>query len=128
MERRGAPCHPKRGSRDSLERRPAKRHHFIHMLQDQPGTATELLDVLGFRPADWRHYYCELFAKYPILAEDYGNVRFLYLPQRASHQQELDEIADFYARGAKRREEAHAIVAELRAKAIGLVGLRGTER
>src|SRR5215469_5456394 len=90
------------------------------MLRDRPD-ARELLSLLGFEPADWRLHYQDLWARYPTLAEDWIHLGFVNLPKTGA--------LDRWRREAAERDHLNLLtLAEVRAKATALLGLRGAAR
>jgi hypothetical protein len=102
------------------------------MLGDRPD-ATELLELLDFHPPNWRRYYEDLWSRYPTLAEDWVHVGFLNLPTTwRPDEQEWKWERDLEERRRRVHEErAHTerlILAEIRAKVLGLMAKRGAAR
>jgi len=98
------------------------------MLRDRPD-AQELLSLLGFEPADWRQHYQDLWARYPTLAEDWIHLGFVNLPKTgALDRWELDQRERWRREAAERDHRNLLTLAEVRAKATALLGLRGAAR
>lgn len=102
------------------------------MLRDRPD-APELLELLDFHPPDWHRYYDDLWNRYPTLAEDWVHVGFLNLPatwapDEAEWQWEQDREARRRQVHEQRVHRDQLILAEIRAKVLGLMAKRGAER
>jgi len=103
------------------------------MLESRPDAA-ELLDLLDFHPPNWRRYYEDLWARYSTLAEDWVHVGFLNLPTtRSPSKKEWKWERDREKRRRFRMHEERPhqdrlILAEIRAKVLGLMAKRGAER
>ena len=102
------------------------------MLRDRPDAA-ELLELLDFHPPHWHRYYQKLWRRYPTLAEDWVHVGFLHLPAASvPDEEEWKWEQDLDARRRQVHEERthrdQLILAEIRAKVLGLMAKRGTER
>ena len=102
------------------------------MLRDRPDAA-ELQELLDFHPPDWRRYYDTLWSRYPTLAADWVHVGFLNLPTTSAPDE--DEWQWEQDREARRRQvyeqrvhRDQLILAEVRAKVLGLMAKRGAER
>jgi len=102
------------------------------MLRDRPD-ATALLELLDFRPPDWRRYYDDLWRRYPTLAGDWVHVGFLNL--RATWLPDEKELKREQDREARRRlvheERVHRdqlVLAEIRGRVLSLMAKRGAER
>ncbi len=102
------------------------------MLGNRPD-AVELLEVLDFHPPNWRRYYEDLWARYPALARDWVHVGFLNLPTTwVPNEEEWKWERDLETRRRQVHEERvhrdQLILAEIRAKVLGLMAKRGAER
>jgi hypothetical protein len=102
------------------------------MLRDRPDAAA-LLQLLDFRPPDWRRYYHDLWRRYPTLADDWVHVGSLNLPATwVPDEKELKWEQDREGRRRQVHEERvhrdQLILAEIRGKVLGLMAKRGAER
>src|SRR5262249_47253837 len=99
------------------------------MLRDRLDAA-ELLELLDFDPPSWRRYYDDLFSRYPTLATDWVHVGFLNLPTSwAPDKQEWQWNRERELRSlVEQAHRAALTIAELRARAFGLIAKRGAAR
>jgi hypothetical protein len=98
------------------------------VLSDRPDAA-HLLELLGFDPPDWRQYYEELWARFPILATDFINVDYWNFPKEGTVDQwEIDWDHRRRQDAAARSHQQSLMVAELRALAAAVTARRGTAR
>lgn len=98
------------------------------MLSDRRDAA-HLLELLDFHPPDWRQYYEELWARYPVLASDWINADFWNLPKTGRVDQwEVDWVRRKTQEAAERNHRDQLMLAEIRALAGAVTARRGVAR
>jgi hypothetical protein len=91
--------------------------------------ADALLEELPFRPPNWHQYYEDLWERYPTLAEDWIHMGYLNLPREGpTDQPTIERQQRRHAVGAKRDHRDLLMLAEIRAKVIGITFKHGAAR